>query len=231
MTWCRRFSKSALGGLLIFAAINALSYFGRSQGASLLGAADGFDRIGFPWLVWEAGGFVGRESMDYTALSKDIAAGIALSFLAAFALATFGSAAPRAASETMQAAARPSKRLQFSMRDLFGITTAAAVVLAMARVLGEDLKFWLLQLDFWFGPAMILGIAYQTRAIAENQRTIIVAITTLFLASAAVALGVSYGFRDFTNALLGLFVFWTPQCVLTIGVVVAWRCSFTHKGP
>lgn len=223
MTWWKRFGKGALGALLVFAALNAVSYFLRSDGASLLGWADGFDRIGFPWLIWEAGGFVGRESMDYSALSKDIVVGIAISVIIGIAFAAISSGAGRAASGPAQASASSSKRLQFSMRDLFGLTTAAAVVLAVARLLGEDLKFWLLQLDFWFGPAMILGLAHRTRAISENQRTIIVAVAAIFLGLAAVALGVSYGFRDFTNILLGLFVFWTPQCVLAISAVVAWR--------
>ncbi|HJT30419.1 MAG TPA: hypothetical protein VJ783_00020 [Pirellulales bacterium] len=209
--------------MLLFAATNALSYFVRSELPSLLGGADGSDRIGFPWMIWEAGGFVGRESMDYSALSKDIAVGIAISLIAGIGFAAISLRAGSATSAPIEVSASPSKRLQFSTRDLFGLTTAAAVILGVVRLVGEDLKFWLLQLDFWFGPAVILGVAHQTRAIAETQRTIIVSDTAIFLRLAAVAVGVSYGFRDFTNVLLGLFVFWTPQCVLAIGAVVAWR--------
>ncbi|HVX61739.1 MAG TPA: hypothetical protein VHC19_14085, partial [Pirellulales bacterium] len=40
--------------------------------------------------------------------------------------------------------------------------------------------------------------------------------------SAALVLGAGSGIRDMTQVLLGLFVYWTPQCVLLAVCLLAW---------
>lgn len=39
--------------LLVFAALNAASYFALSRHGTLLFYDQGADRIGFPWVIWQ----------------------------------------------------------------------------------------------------------------------------------------------------------------------------------
>jgi hypothetical protein len=66
----KRFAIGYLAVLLAFAAANLISYSVRTD---IPGAADAIRLAGFPFLVWEDGGFVYRHRFSYLALWGNIA--------------------------------------------------------------------------------------------------------------------------------------------------------------
>jgi hypothetical protein len=75
----KRFAIGFLAVLLAFAAANFISYYVRTD---MPGAADAIRRAGFPFLVWEDGGFVYRHHFSHLALWGNIAVAAFLSALA-----------------------------------------------------------------------------------------------------------------------------------------------------
>ena len=65
----RRFAIGFLAALMAFGLANVISYFVRTDAP---GAADAIRRVGFPFLVWEEGGFSHRHYFSYTALLADV---------------------------------------------------------------------------------------------------------------------------------------------------------------
>lgn len=53
----KRFAAGFFGMLLVFGIVNGISYYVRTD---IVGAADAIRRVGFPFLVWEEGGFAYR---------------------------------------------------------------------------------------------------------------------------------------------------------------------------
>jgi hypothetical protein len=70
-------------GVCVFGALNAASYFCRSDGYGLPGAQDGIARIGWPFLMMERGGFADREYVSPSAAMGDL---LVASIMATFAL-------------------------------------------------------------------------------------------------------------------------------------------------
>ncbi len=79
----KRFTIGFLFALLGFGVANFVSYYVRSDE---LGAADAIRRVGFPFLVWEAGGFAYRSHFSFAGLCGNIAIAFCLSALAGLTL-------------------------------------------------------------------------------------------------------------------------------------------------
>jgi hypothetical protein len=67
--------------LLAFAVANVISFFLRSDG---LGSADGIRRFGFPWIIWEVGGFACRYFFSWPALCADMFISVTYAAVAGF---------------------------------------------------------------------------------------------------------------------------------------------------
>ena len=67
--------------LLAFAVANVISYFIRSDA---LGSADGIRRFGFPWIIWEVGGFACRYIFSWLALCADLITAVTYAAVAGF---------------------------------------------------------------------------------------------------------------------------------------------------
>ena len=78
----RTFALTFMLVLLAFGIANVASYFVRTDVP--LGA-DAIHRAGFPFLVWEAGGFSYRYSFSHAALLADIGVAVCVSAIAAIA--------------------------------------------------------------------------------------------------------------------------------------------------
>ena len=72
----KRFVISFLLVLLAFGVANVISYYVRTD---MPGAADAIRRAGFPFLVWEEGGFAYRYHFSHAALWGDIALAVCAS--------------------------------------------------------------------------------------------------------------------------------------------------------
>jgi hypothetical protein len=79
----KRFAIGFFAVLLAFAAANFVSYYVRTD---MPGAADAISRAGFPFLVWEDGGFVYRHHFSHLALWGNIAVTLLLGTVAGASL-------------------------------------------------------------------------------------------------------------------------------------------------
>src|SRR6266566_5920136 len=82
----KRFATGFLLVLLAFGVANFISYYVRTD---MPGAADAIRRAGFPFLVWEEGGFAYRNHFSQAALLGDIAVAVCLGSVAGVALWRF----------------------------------------------------------------------------------------------------------------------------------------------
>lgn len=252
----RRFKDASLAGLLLFAALNAASYFFRSTHPSLLGYQDGQDGLGFPFLVWTehdrqaalfAGGGIwddddrlgslfpgyliihlgGDGVVSYPALLANLACGLACAGIVGLLAGAYGRwqpAAHRQPAAQRQPLASP-RPPQFSLRGLFLATTIVAVVIGLDRIAADRFRIVGLATIYALGPAILAVVAGTSRRRSRRVQVFAVWLTLTALLSGAVVLGIHSTLGDFTRVLLGLFVFWTPQCVLALAALAAWRIA------
>ncbi|HVX61837.1 MAG TPA: hypothetical protein VHC19_14575 [Pirellulales bacterium] len=220
----RRATSGALAGVLLFAAFNALSYFALSPATKLLGGTRDGGRIGFPAIVWESSGR-GVGTFHSVALLQNVAVGLAASaaFGMVVALATRGRTSPGWSSV---AESRRPKALriarQFSLRGMLLTITALAVVLALGQQSQEQTKLRLLLAIYALGPSLVIAVYGIARRFTPNTMGTATTSVAALTVSAALVLGAGSGIRDMTQVLLGLFVYWTPQCVLLAVCLLAW---------
>lgn len=222
------FGSAFLATFLVFAALNAVSYFVRSGGDALLGGSAGVGRIGFPWLVWQdgaqpVGGFatvaLGADGyFDYGAMALNAASGLATSGLfGLLAKVAFRTKTPGERIETsgrIKADGPP----QFSLRSLLIATAAVSVVLAFQRTVTDEAHAFSLAAIYLGGPSLVVCCAWAVRGRKNVGQMIAVCSVLAMLVAAALAVGTQTERGDFTRVLLGLFVYWVPQCVAMVAV-------------
>lgn len=232
MNRLRRFRQTAGVILLAFAGLNAASYFVLSQHGTLLFYERGIDRIGFPRVIWQHGSepssaialvYLGSDGyFDYGALAIDAAVALVASLIVGLlALVMTGPTAvghPRA-----QASAVASGPPQFSLRALLAVTAVVAIAFACKRAATDRTETFSLAAIYLLGPSLLVVCAHITRGRNRAERFIAICSALAILVGGAVATGVRTGMADFTRALLGLYVYWTPQCVLFLAAHAMWR--------
>ena len=211
--------------LLAWATLNALSYFLRSDGwGNLLGSQpDAAEAIGFPWIVWEEGPGLSSTRIDLVMLSADAALGIICSVLAGLATAGCKGNAVRSSPLPCPpaAVAASPRKLQFSLRALLMAAVVEGLVFGVIQA-SVEARPVLLLLVYLLGPLLIVGVAYRLRGVVPLHRNLALAAIVLLCIPAAAALGETiHGIRDFTKGIFGLFVFWVPECVLILIVLLA----------
>ncbi|HWB10053.1 MAG TPA: hypothetical protein VG826_12545 [Pirellulales bacterium] len=226
------FRATFLVTLLIFAALNAASYFVRS-GDALLGRTHGVGRIGFPWLVWHEGSEPNRGfatvalgpdgDFDYGALALNAALGLAASFVVGL-LATLvfnPKASSKLLGEEKLARIEVGGPPQFSLRSLLLATAAVAAALAFLRPATHEARVFYLAAIYLLGPSLLVGCVWAARARKRAEQTLVAfaALATLVAVALVVGTGTEQG--DFTRVLLGLYVYWVPQCVALLAVCSA----------
>jgi len=222
------FLSGSLWTVLLFAAINALSYFYRSDFlGDLFGARPGNDEaIGFPFLIWSEAGFSRSALPDSQALVQNVLLGLAVSLPGGLLwLFLFNN---RLTNSIIRLSIRKHYeklsqqiRLQFSLRSLLLLTTVVAVVMAGAKG-SVPLRRILLGVIYLGGPWIIVFVSWQSRRLVVWHRRFVVYGTLLLLLVGAFALGMSLtGIDDITRVFLGIFVFWVPQCVFGAIVPIA----------
>ena len=210
--------------LLAWATLNALSYFLRSDGwGNLLGSQpDAAEAIGFPWIVWEEGPGLSSTRIDLVMLSADAALGIICSVLAGLATAGCKGNAVRSSPLPCPpaAVAASPRKLQFSLRTLLMAAVVEALVFGVIQASVEARPVLLLLL-YLLGPLLIIGVAYRLREVVPLHRNLALSAIVLLSIPAAAALGETiHGIHDFTKGIFGLFVFWVPECVLILIVLL-----------
>ena len=214
------FLSGVLWTVLFFAALNALSYFYRSDSlGDLFGARPGNDEaIGFPFEIWREAGFSRSDLPDSHAMYQNALVGLAASLPGGLLwLFLFNN---RKTNSIIRLSIRKHRkkmsqqiRLQFSLRSLLLLTTVVAVVTAGAKG-SEPLRRVLLGGIYLGGPWITVFASWQSRQLVAWHRRFVVYGTLSLLLSGTLALGLSLqDIGDLTRVFLGIFVFWVPQCV------------------
>lgn len=219
-----------LAGVLLFAALNALSFFVRTGGDLQQRGS----RIGFPWLAWVDDGYPIGKFFPCALLANvgvGFAASATLGCLFAlivrsgrpFSWPQFQAPAPDLNSDfdgdETWAETRPR---QFTLRGLMLLMTAVAVLFAAGQKADENAKRQLLILTYWFGPTVLVAAFCLSSWLAPRARwqTMLVVMPLVLLST--LILGASAGLNDLTRVVLGFFVYWTPQCVLLLAFFFLW---------
>lgn len=235
-TFWNRLSERALrgmlAGILLFASLNALSYFARSEGTKLLGGTRDGGAIGFPWLVWQ-GDARGAGDFRALALFLNVVVGLAASAVLGVVIAWAmrrGESHYRSQPLTDSSVGRVSRRItgQFTLRGMLLSVACLAVLLSLGQRADERTKLHMLLAVYWLGPCVIAaGFALARRISPDAARFTAILIAAL-AAIAALILASGSGIHDMTQAALGLFVYWTPQCLLLAAALLL--CSTRRAG-
>lgn len=228
------FARGAVAGALVFAALNALSWFWRSAAWSdLCGATRdaGIDAIGFPFEIWREGSGYGSGWLFNFPMM-----GVNLLFAAIMALG-FGwlvnrmssrfSALIEGGDETSHL--RRPLRLTFSVRGLFVATTVAALFLGTTRMLG--VSPWLLGAIYFVGPLVLILIAMAPTGLHWEQRMVILIGFAVMMLVGSVMIGSKLG-MEFDRVLFGIFICWVPQSVFASALILLWEAKKADRpGP
>lgn len=218
--------------LLAFAALNAASYFVLSQHGTLLFYDHGVDRIGFPLVIWQHGSEpsfaiamvnLGSDGcFAYGALAVDAAVALIASAIAGI-LASVRAGSTAVARPNAPASAAPCGPPQFNLRSLLAVTTLVAIALAYERTATDHLRTLSLAAIYLLGPWLLILCGYVTRWRRRAERIIATVSALAILIAGAVATGVRTELADFTRVLLGIYIYWTPQCILLLAAHTIWR--------
>ena len=207
--------------ILLVGAINAMSYFVRSDGpGNLVGThSERREAVGFPWELWERGNAYNGFYVDYAAVGANVFSGVLLGAVCGLVAAGFtgllNRIGERLEAEMQQGQRRASVPLQFSLRGLLATTAVAAVIAAIWRS-SLSARPEVLAAIYLLGPLVLVVIALIPGNMSWQQRVAVIIPLTLMLIGAAVGIGGRLpNPLEFDQVLLGIFVCWTPQSVLS----------------
>ena len=209
---------------LAWATLNALSYFVRSDGwGNLLGSQpDAAEAIGFPWIIWAEGPGLSSSRVDPIMLAADAVLGIACSILAGLVALKCKRITIWFSPIPCPPATVPTspRNLQFSLRALLMVAVVEALVFGVIRA-SVEARPVLLLLVYLLGPLLIIGVANRLRDVVPLHRNLALAAIVVLCIPVVAALGETiHGIDDFTKGIFGLFVFWVPECVLILLVLL-----------
>jgi hypothetical protein len=210
------FARGFTAGPLLAGALNAISYFLRSERGGNLAGQTPWRRqaLGFPWELWEYGNHYDGLFINPIGLVVNLLFAISLGVVGGLITLRLRPRLNRLVEEFAKQVQPTEKRWQFSLRGLLVFTTMLALALSLAKrfTTPHPAMLWAIDLA---GPWLLIGIAFIPRRIAWELRAAIV----ITLAIAMIALAILVGQRvapalEFDQVLMAIFVCWTPQCVL-----------------
>ena len=228
----RWFVRGFAAGFILFAALNATSWFFRSSGWSdLCGATQAAhtEAIGFPLELWREGvGYKGGLMMSVPSLAVNAGVGLLVAVIAGLTAVRMS---PQIEAMLPDERTGDSKgfRLTFSVRGLLIVTTLIAFAVGLTQALGSSP--WLLGVIYFAGPLTLILIAMGPVGIPWEQRSVILVLTAIFMLTGAILIGGRLGML-FDQVLLGVFICWVPQSVfaaLLIFSVTLWKHRLSSK--
>ncbi len=232
------FVRGFMVGVLITGALNAASYFSRSdRGGNLVGTAPGHrEALGFPCELWESGNTYGGFYIDFWGLLVNALFLVAVSAVCGLIVFRFRDRLTRLVlefeEEVFARETRTRGKIQVSLRGLLVMTGLAAMVAAGTRYALAG-RPEVLGCIYLFGPWVLVLIAFLPLDISWQHRVAILVPATVFLMLASVVVGWSLKpSMEFDKTLLGIFVCWTPQTVLAaiILMTIGLRHHFRSRG-
>lgn len=208
------FARGLGGGILVVAALNAISYFVRSSGWSQLLRNDyAGEAIGFPLEMWQGGNSYSGLFIDYRALGLNamfaLVCGSVLGLLAIWQMSRLNAWVSDIEEEVV---AVQNGKLQFTIGGLLMGTAVVAIAASAARNLTPRPEA--LTAIFWLGPTVLIILALLPYRISWEYRVAVLLTAAVGLIATAIAVGAALNL-EFDKVLLGIFVCWTPQSTLT----------------
>ena len=224
------FLRGFLVGALFCAALNALSYFFRSDGwGNLLGTTPQHrEALGFPWQIWEHGNNYGGYFADYRAVAWDAAFGAAIGMVCGLIALRRRERLNRLVEEFDRTPTTPPGNFQFSLRGLMLATALVALLAAIGRH-DSAARPEVLGAIYLLGPWVLVMIAFLPRRIPWQQRVMILIPAAVVMILAAVATGAGLNRSlEFDKVLLGIFICWTPQSAF-VAIAVSLAIVLFHR--
>ena len=218
------FARGLMGGFLMMAAINAVSFFIRSHGfGSLLGYVPlPTEAIGFPMEIWNEAKTYRGFIVDYRAMGFNMLFALLPGILFGIIGIRFRDNFNRHLIEFEQKEAN-SKRLnlQFSTKTLLILTTVIAFAIAALSTWRES-RITLAAI-YLLGPVVLISLAMLPDSIRWYWRALLLVIVAKATIGIAIASGMSLGI-PFEKVMFGIFVSWVPQSVfaaflITVGLI------------
>lgn len=221
-----------MGGFLVMAAINAVSFFFRSGGfGSLLGFPLPTEAIGFPLEIWNDAKSYRGFIVDYRAMGINLLVALLPGILFGIIGVRFRDSFNRHLIEFEHKEAsskRPS--FQFSTKTLLILTTVAAVAVAALSTWRES-RITLVAIYLW-GPVILITLAMMPDRIRWYWRALLLIIVAKAMIGIAIFSAMSLGI-PFDKVMFGIFVSWVPQSVFAALLITLWLIvrSFRKREP
>ena len=225
------FGRGFLAGLMIIAAVNAISYFVLSDGISnLIGASQSQqEAIGFPFEVWRRGQASRQFLVNFPSFFSNCGIGLLFGIIVGVIAANQKKYLNKI---TLEAVLREAKSetggnsLQFSIKSIFIATSIVAVFLAAAMNIRADPK--VLAAIFFAGPWAMVGLSMLPPGIKWQHRVVMMTVMAVVMIGVAIAIGGQLD-KPFDEVLMGVFISWTPQSVIGILVLLGFIFSKSSK--
>jgi hypothetical protein len=225
------FARGLMGGFLLMAAVNAVSYFFRTGGfGTLLGYEPmPTEAIGFPMEIWNETKTYRGFIVDYRAMLINVSVALLPGILFGIIGVWFRDGFNQHILEFEQKEAK-SKRpsLQFSTKTLLIITTVVAFAVAALSTWRES-RITLAAI-YLLSPAVLIGLAMLPESIRWYWRALLLIIVAKATIGIGIASGLSLGI-PFEKVMFGIFVCWVPQSVFAAFLITVWLIVQTVWNP
>lgn len=217
----RWFAGGCAACMLLFAAINAASYFFRaSDWSSLVSPGRNFsESLGFPLVMWEGGNSYGGWFVDYASLGWNVLIGFITTVVFGLFVARWSETLNRLFAEYESDGQTSGRSIQFSVRAIMVATLLIEVVVALAKNFAG--KPETLIAIYTAGPAVLVAIAMLPQKLTWESRVAILIPATMLMIWVAVVAGGSLN-MEFDKVLFGIFLCWTPQTALAAVGLCGW---------
>ncbi len=218
----RWFVRGLAIGMLIVAAINAISYFLRSSDwGGLVGPPRGYvESLGFPLVIWEGGNTYGGMFVDYANLGWNVMFAVGVGSVIGFFVARRANFLNRLIQQLQSASVdRQHQPIQFSLLGMMIATAVIAIAATIARKYAARPET--LVAIYALGPLVLVAMAMLPQRLAWQKRVMIIIPATFTLIAVAIAVGIALG-MEFDKVMMGIFLCWTPQSVLAAVGLTVW---------
>ena len=225
------FGRGFLAGLMVTAAVNAISYFVLSDGISnFIGASQlQQEAIGFPFEVWRRGQGYGRFIVSFPAFFSNCGTGVFFALIIGVIAANRREYLNKITYDAVSREAKTdagSNSFQFSIKSILIATSIVAIFLAAAVNIRVDPK--VLAVIFFAGPWAMVSLSMLPPGIKWQHRVVMMTIMAVVMIGVAIAVGGQLG-KPFDEVLMGVFISWTPQSVLGITIILGYLFLRTSK--
>ena len=220
------FTNAVVFTVLVFAALNSISYFVRSQdwGYWLTSPREvaGREAIGFPVQIWSSSKVYPGFPLDvHGAIANAVVLLVASIVAGLVSLASVGFLNRFFVALTEKELQSEKGKLQFSLKGILVVTAVAAVVATLVRQSFGPRPELLLAV-YLAGPAFLILLAMIPRRLNWQSRIVLLVPSTILMIYYAIHIGDRLGL-DIDRIMLGICICWVPQTVIAAIALMAFH--------